>query len=324
MKYTGERMIPEFNLNQVIYFEHIIRYKFIQQFLKPQMTVLDVACGSGYGSYLIAKKVKNVIGIDISKAAIKYAQEKYHYSNIKYINANLSKRIPLEDKSIDLIVSFETLEHLEDQDKFLQELKRVSKDDALLVISTPNKEIFTTSDQKFHKKELSFQEFSNLLEKYFSVRHIIKQSSAGVTFIHNSSLNLINLNSNLQNHTKFYMALCTLDKQKIIYENLAEVFNADLLNFGDYQEVVRLINEEKRNKVKKKKYQQIILSLVKEKENLILNLQKKEKYEEYVKLLFEKEKIKIKVAHLEYQIKYIQNSFFYKIWRKYLNLKNNA
>ena len=72
MRYTGERMIPEFNEGEEIYLEHITRYIFASQFIKDKI-VLDIACGSGYGSdYLLKNGARKVIGVDISKETVEY------------------------------------------------------------------------------------------------------------------------------------------------------------------------------------------------------------------------------------------------------------
>jgi len=165
MKFTGERMIPEFNKEDLIYAEHMARYFFAGQFVAAK-NVLDVASGSGYGArYLSNKGAAKVVGVDNSREAVKYSQEKYQTSGIEFILADAAK-LPFEDDIFDIVVSFETIEHLDDQEKFLREIKRVLKKDGLLIISTPNVLVFPKGNT-FHKKELAPLEFISLLSKNF-------------------------------------------------------------------------------------------------------------------------------------------------------------
>lgn len=165
MKFTGERMIPEFNKDDLIYAEHMARYFFAGQFVADK-NVLDVASGSGYGTrYLLDKGAAKVVGIDNSREAIKYSREKYQTSGIEFILADAAK-LPFKDNIFDIVVSFETIEHLDDQEKFLREIKRVIKKNGLLIISTPNVLVFPKGNT-FHKKELAPSEFISLLSKNF-------------------------------------------------------------------------------------------------------------------------------------------------------------
>lgn len=86
LKFTGERLIPEFtkcSTETEMFKEHIERYKFASQFVENKI-VLDIACGVGYGSKLLAEKANRVFGCDISDDAIKYAKSHYSKENICY------------------------------------------------------------------------------------------------------------------------------------------------------------------------------------------------------------------------------------------------
>jgi len=181
MKFTGERMIPEFNKEDLIYAEHMARYFFAGQFVAAK-DVLDVASGSGYGTrYLSNKGAAKVVGVDNSREAVKYSQEKYQTSGIEFILADAAK-LPFENDIFDIVVSFETIEHLDDQEKFLREIKRVLRKDGLLIISTPNVLVFPKGNT-FHKKELAPFEFRDILSRYFKNIKIFHQHNLAASYI---------------------------------------------------------------------------------------------------------------------------------------------
>jgi ubiquinone/menaquinone biosynthesis C-methylase UbiE len=176
MEYTGERFIPLDNLmNDETAFEHLHRYHTVDKMIKGKV-VLDIASGEGYGSAILAKSADKVFGIDVDAEVVKYAREKYSgVGNIEFLIGR-AENIPLPDHSIDIVVSYETIEHLDQptQEKFLQEVKRILKKDGKLVISTPDKANYSDRYEytnKFHLKEFTSEEFLGFLKNYFG--HVI-------------------------------------------------------------------------------------------------------------------------------------------------------
>jgi len=176
MEFTGERFIPlDSLLDDEIAFEHLHRYHALRDIVKNK-TVLDIASGEGYGTALLAKSAKKVFGVDIDPNAIEYSTKKYaDAGNIEFIIGS-ADLIPLPDHSIDIVVSYETIEHLDEslQAKFLLEIKRVLKREGSLVISTPDKTNYSERygyTNKFHLKEFTSEEFSSFLKNYFG--HVI-------------------------------------------------------------------------------------------------------------------------------------------------------
>lgn len=167
LAFTGERMIPEFNKGAAFYFEHLARYLFASQFTDKK-NVMDAGCGVGYGAKILVNegKAKNVVAIDISDKAINYAQKKYSHDNIQYVVDDLINLTKIESKTINVVVCFEVIEHLKQQDQLLSNFKRVMQPNGILVISTPNKENYQ-SGNPFHLKELHLKQFEVLLEKHF-------------------------------------------------------------------------------------------------------------------------------------------------------------
>jgi ubiquinone/menaquinone biosynthesis C-methylase UbiE len=168
MKFTGERYITDLNLAEISY-EHWHRYFYATQFVKDKQ-VLDIACGEGYGANLMAQTAETVVGVDISQEAIDFAKERYPRGNLSFLQGSVEK-IPIDGaKKFDVVVSFETIEHVDAgmQESFLNEVRRLLKDDGVFVISSPNK-LFWISKLKneFHLKEFYEKEFVEFLRKYF-------------------------------------------------------------------------------------------------------------------------------------------------------------
>lgn len=158
-------MIPDASDDNT-FWEHIHRYRFACQFCKGKR-VLDIACGEGYGSAaLTSVGACSVIGVDISPEAVAHAKAKYGINAI----IGSAEAIPVETGSIDLVVSFETIEHVPSPSKFIQEIRRVLAPGGKLVISTPNVEVYGSGNEKnpFHCSEMSKREFMALLNPVFS------------------------------------------------------------------------------------------------------------------------------------------------------------
>lgn len=166
MEFTGERYVPEIHGN--IEIEHMHRY-LLAVGIANEKVVLDIACGEGYGSSMLATEAKSVIGIDVSKITISHATAKYKKNNLQFMVGDCTN-IPLPDNSIDLVVSFETIEHIEKQEQMLSEEVRVLKPNGLLLISSPDKyhySIETGIKNPFHINELSELEFKDMIASSF-------------------------------------------------------------------------------------------------------------------------------------------------------------
>lgn len=124
------------------------------------------------------KKRKKVVGIDNSLDAIHYCKEHYKKPNLSFLQMNCN-RLALPSSIYDVVVSFETLEHVQDADVLLQELSRVLKQGGMLIMSTPNRENFSlyTKGVKnpFHIKEYDENEFAKLIGTHFEMKEILGQ-----------------------------------------------------------------------------------------------------------------------------------------------------
>ena len=164
MEFTGERMVPE-AAGAETFWEHVERYRFASDWVRNK-DVLDIACGEGYGSAALAKAgARSVIGVDIAQEAVEHARLRYQ------IDARLgsAENIPVESSSVDLVVSFETIEHVVNPELFLNECVRVLRPDGVLVMSTPNLEMYreVAPNNPFHCSEMSVEQFEILLGTRF-------------------------------------------------------------------------------------------------------------------------------------------------------------
>lgn len=161
----GERMVPRFHHEAVIYAEHIVRYLFATRFVEGKR-VLDVASGVGYGADLLRSAgAAVVVALDRSPEALRYGNEHHSKFGPAYVLGD-AQCLPLQSAQFDVVVSFETVEHVPDYQRFLAEVKRALRQDGLFIVSTPNKGVYADGNP-FHTKEFTFDEFGEALAGHF-------------------------------------------------------------------------------------------------------------------------------------------------------------
>jgi ubiquinone/menaquinone biosynthesis C-methylase UbiE len=163
LEVTGERLLPDRQRGELVHAQHLARYLFAARFGTGRR-VLDAACGEGYGTALLgAAGATSVIGMDIDEPTINHASETYPAHSFEPGDV---AQLPFPDDSFDMIVSFETLEHVQDAPAALAEFRRVLAGDGLLIASTPNAERYLV-DNEFHEREFTQEEFDQLLAPHF-------------------------------------------------------------------------------------------------------------------------------------------------------------
>lgn len=180
-KLQDDCVVPGLQPNQ-IYIHHIKRYMFAGKFCHRKL-VFDVSCGAGYGTKYISRFAKYVVGTEVNEQEINYAKKTYPGKNILFMLVpKVSETSGLPLKSADVVLCFETLEHIgfEGLEAFLDEIKRVVKDDGVVILSTPNKEIYKTQFYPPHISLMTQEEFSSLLKRHFShIKVFPQQRPAG-------------------------------------------------------------------------------------------------------------------------------------------------
>ncbi|MCX6786182.1 MAG: bifunctional glycosyltransferase/class I SAM-dependent methyltransferase [Candidatus Komeilibacteria bacterium] len=170
LEFTGEFFIPG-KTSKRIALDHLERYKFASKYVKDK-TVLDIACGSGYGSNLLASSgAREVLGVDILSRLIEYNQATYRWPNLQFQTGDISSFS--NGKQYDVITCFETIEHIDNYLQALLNLKKLLKPGGLLIISSPNLLIYRQKEMlyglktvsAFHKHEFMILELKDLLIK---------------------------------------------------------------------------------------------------------------------------------------------------------------
>jgi len=132
--------------------------------------VLDLGCNTGYGTRILFNSAKQIVGVDVSENAISSAKNEYGHLGITFRQID-GKRLPFDDDTFDVIVSFQVIEHIVDHSKYIGEIQRVLAPNGVVLFTTPNALLRLDPGMKpwneFHVREFSFSELKALLDAYF-------------------------------------------------------------------------------------------------------------------------------------------------------------
>lgn len=161
LKFTTEFVVPtDMREHPGTWIEHLGRYIFALQFCAGKK-VLDVACGTGYGLSLISTIASDGSGSDLSEGALEYAKLLPYACPVKFYKGDIQETLDFE-QAFDVIVSFETIEHLEKPEAFLSQVKELLSVDGVFVFSIP-----ILCQTAFHKKIYDVAGAKELMEGYF-------------------------------------------------------------------------------------------------------------------------------------------------------------
>lgn len=168
---TGERVIPE-NSEEGFVRVNFVRHKAAHLYAVRQLRgmgrVLDVGCGTGYGSAMVASHVHEVVGIDASEPAIVRAKTKYRSENLEFASMPAT-RLDFPDSSFDAAYSIQVIEHIEDVELHLSEVVRVLRPGSRFIVATPNRLTYSPNGlhNPFHVREYDAKELASLLRLFF-------------------------------------------------------------------------------------------------------------------------------------------------------------
>lgn len=184
-EFTGERVVPG-QVDPDLWNEHLARYAFAAR-LGRKKRILDAGCGSGYGSAELARVAERVVGIDVSGEAISYAAANYRHPNLRYLRSSCAA-LPFPDRSFDLVIAFEVIEHVPDWQTLIEEARRVLAPGGQFIVSTPNADYYAESRRQsgpnpWHVHEFEFQEFRQALAAVFGhVSLFVENHAQGIVF----------------------------------------------------------------------------------------------------------------------------------------------
>lgn len=156
--FSGERLVINRQVKEQytdVYEEHLFRYELASRYVRG-LKVLDAACGAGYGSSLLKRAgAAEVIGVDVDAESVNLAERDYGGEGIRFEKGDVLK-LPFADESYDAVVSFETIEHVDDGSAWIRESARVLKPGGLFIVSTPNRSI---TNPPLYFEEQPFNEY---------------------------------------------------------------------------------------------------------------------------------------------------------------------
>jgi 2-polyprenyl-3-methyl-5-hydroxy-6-metoxy-1,4-benzoquinol methylase len=175
MDFTGERVVLG-KSKSLIENEHLARYRFASQLVEGKQ-VADIACGTGYGTQMLARSgARSVHGMDLSEETITFCLQHNNAPNATYSVVNAQKLTTISDSTFDIVVSFETIEHLTDVEAYLNEMARILRPGGTFLVSTPDRRIssvlycfFGHPANQYHVREYNERELINLLSQQFHI-----------------------------------------------------------------------------------------------------------------------------------------------------------
>jgi SAM-dependent methyltransferase len=217
MEFTGERVVPG-KTDPDLMNEHWARYRFAEALVHGKR-VLDAGCGVAYGSAYLAESARRVVALDFSREALGAAGESFTHPRLDMVQGDCG-RLPLRDASVDVVVAFEVIEHLDDWQTLISEAARVLAPHGQFIVSTPNRLYSAESRAEpnpFHRHEFEHDEFKEELGRHFPhVLLFLENHANAITFV---PPKVEGVRTRLENQgaepeaAHFFLAVCSRSQQ---------------------------------------------------------------------------------------------------------------
>ena len=178
LRFSGERIIPgEVTRDRELASRR--RYQFAAWYVEGKR-VLDMGCGEGYGTAILAERAAQVVGTDASEEAIAHAAAKYRLENVAF-HCMPAEELSFPNNSFDVVVCLELIEHVEHHIPVMREIQRVLRTDGTLILSTPNKSVTSPGRKKpiheYHVREFTVGELHDLCRNFFPEVELFSQEN---------------------------------------------------------------------------------------------------------------------------------------------------
>jgi SAM-dependent methyltransferase len=187
---TGERTLPDVPEENYWFRRHLAVYEWIAERCEG-LDVVDMACGEGYGTDVLARRARRVVGVDANPEAYEHARLKYRRPNVSFVR-DLVERYA---EPCDAVVFLQTIEHVEDPKAILEHFRSMLRPGGVVYVSTPN--VLTLappgaekSDNPWHLREYRPEEFRELCESVFGSVEILGLFHARRLRVHEIALKL--------------------------------------------------------------------------------------------------------------------------------------
>jgi len=192
---TGERILPDeckSEVEYILYLRHLFAYRMAASRLRASDTVIDIGCGAGYGTRLLAEQAADAVGVDVVSDAVAQAAKAFGTERCRFLSYDGS-RLPFDSGTFDAATSFQTIEHVADDTLFIADAARVLKPGAALILTTPNRRLRLRDGQRpwnrFHVREYTSSELESVLTPHFaSVEVLGVRASAAIEEVERARL----------------------------------------------------------------------------------------------------------------------------------------
>ncbi len=168
---TTERVTADSWALRVTFWQCLAPYRWVRPLVRGKR-VLDVGCGSGYGTAELAEEAHWVVGVDDDRSILRTVRQRYRAANLSWVVAS-AERLPFQDASLDVVCCFQVLEHLPAPERFLAETRRVLRPGGLLVLTTPNRAAIFSGLNPHHVREYDAGELRELVTPFFAEVEIL-------------------------------------------------------------------------------------------------------------------------------------------------------